>query len=159
MRNLLAAGAMGLATAGRSLTPLALISWTIRSGRLPSEGLTTTLFGHRRVSQLLVFGAAIELILDKLPMTPDRVSHGADVYRALLGGLAGTLITDRGKLPNRLAGGLCGAVAAFAASHILLAARRGFTDRGLPDPAIALAEDGLVLATVHHFLKQSRATN
>lgn len=89
--------------------------------------------------------AAGELAGDKVPDIPARTEPGPLLGRALSGGLVGYALsaahrTSKGK--GAMLGAAAAVVSAFAAFH----ARRALVESvGLPDPAVALAEDVLVV--------------
>ena len=91
--------------------------------------------------------AAGELVGDKLPQTPSRLEPGGLGARFVTGAIVGAIVCRRaGK--GAAAGALLGAGAA------LLCAKLGHDGRaalgvklGLPDPAVAVVEDALVIGT------------
>ena len=98
------------------------------------------------VRGLLRAAAAGEMIVDKLPVVPDRTDPGPLVGRALLGaGSAAVLARSRRETPARgaLLGGVGAVAGAFAGFHL----RRALTRRaGLPDLAVAVCEDAIAVA-------------
>jgi uncharacterized membrane protein len=126
------AAVIGLATGARSMTPIAALA---HSGRPGIEALGGT--WGRRLTTLAAFG---ELVTDKLPGTPSRLTTGPFAGRLACGALAGyALARGRGKgvvLPV-----LTAAVAA-ALGSVAGAEWRAYAARhGLAVPA-AIAEDG-----------------
>ena len=94
------------------------------------------------VTRLLAAG---ELAVDKVPGIPARTEPGGLLARALSGGLAGAaLSTVHGKSKGK--GGMLGAAAAVASAFVALRVRRALVaSSGLPDPAVALIEDAIVV--------------
>jgi uncharacterized membrane protein len=88
-----------------------------------------------------------ELIADKLPAAPPRTIPPALVFRALAGAFSGRSVAvalDGDQTQGTLAGALGAIVGAYAG----LALRTGIVRASrLPDPFVALFEDGLALAT------------
>jgi uncharacterized membrane protein len=101
-----------------------------------------------RVHRLLQLAAAGEMIVDKLPTTPDRIAPGPLAGRVLLGAASGfgaTRLSGASTTRGALLGGLGAIAGAYAGYH----ARRALVRTvGLPDLAVALAEDlaAIVLA-------------
>jgi uncharacterized membrane protein len=97
----------------------------------------------RTVLQLALLG---EMVVDKLPLVPDRIEPGPLSGRALLGALAGGVLA-RVEGRSGALGGLLGGAGAVLAAHAGYHARRALTRRaGLPDLPVALCEDGLAVA-------------
>ena len=103
------------------------------------------------VKILLRLMAAGELIVDKLPGTPNRIAPGPLVGRALSGTIVGAVVC-RGAQKSPWLGGLLGGVAAVAGSYGGYYARRALTRRR-PDPVVAVAEDALAVAVGGHFAR------
>lgn len=94
---------------------------------------------------LLKLAAAGELAADKLPFIPARVSLLPLLGRVASGALVGAALSDAAGEP-RATGAVLGAAAAVVSSYLMFHLRRaGSTKLGLPDPVLALAEDGLAL--------------
>ena len=102
-----------------------------RAGRIAS--------GVARGAQLLALG---EMVMDKLPATPSRVSPMVLSGRVVSGAIAGAAVTPRA----RVQGALIGIAAAVGASYLLYALRRLATGKlRIPNLLAGLAEDALVL--------------
>jgi uncharacterized membrane protein len=125
----------------RSMTGPALVCWGAHLGWLQLDG-TKLAFLHNPIS-LIVFSllAVGELIADKLPVIPSRITPGPLVVRFVFGagcGVALALSGGAGWLPGALLGGIGGLAGSYAGYFL----RRWLTlDRGLPDLPIALLED------------------
>jgi uncharacterized membrane protein len=135
------------ATAGfRSTAAPAALSRALSEGRI--EGLEDTpfaLLGSPGVSTALRIMEIGEFIVDKLPVTPSRTSPPPLLGRAASGGLVGAALFAS---ENRrsLVGGALGAAAAVAAAYAGESLRVQAAEKlGVPDPVVALLEDGLVL--------------
>jgi len=93
--------------------------------------------------RLLLVAAAGELVLDKLPTTPSRLTPQGMVPRLALGALAASLSSRTWQaswLPNAALGALSAAIAAKLGHDV-----RARLARHAPDLAVALAEDTLAL--------------
>ena len=130
----------------RSMAAPAALSKAVERGDV--GGLEQTPFaalGSPGVSTVLRLFEIGEILVDKLPVTPSRTSPPPLLGRMASGGLVGAALFAS---ENRRAavGGALGAAAAlagaFAGEHLrLLGAER----LGIPDPIVALLEDGVVL--------------
>ena len=137
---------MGAAAGLRSMSAPAALSRALSAGRI--GGLEETPFailGSASVSRVLLLLEIGEMLVDKLPVAPSRTSPPPLLGRAASGALVGAALFASGKR-GAVAGGALGAGVALAAAYAgerlrLLAAQR----LGIPDPAVALIEDGLVL--------------
>ena len=86
-----------------------------------------------------------ELIADKLPATPNRTIPPALAFRTLSGGFCGRSVAVSFD-GDRRAGIFAGAVGAVLASYGGMFLRTQITHRtGIPDPIVALFEDGLAI--------------
>ncbi|MDQ3696027.1 MAG: DUF4126 family protein [Chloroflexota bacterium] len=141
-----AAGA-GVATGMRSMSALAAASAAARRGRLEvGDAWTGRLLRARGASIALGLAVAGELVGDKLPIAPSRLEPGPLVGRTVLGGIVGAIVC-RGRGGSPVAGILAGSAAAFLSTQAWGRGRAGIVERtGVPDPLIAVIEDGLALA-------------
>ncbi len=137
---------MGAITGLRAMAAPAALSRAVTDGRI--EGLEETPFsilGAPGVSRVLRTFEIGELIVDKLPMTPSRTSPPPLLGRIASGALVGAALfasEDRGQA----VGGILGAAAALASAYAGESLRVQAAQRlGVPDPLVALLEDGLVL--------------
>ena len=88
-----------------------------------------------------------EVVADKLPFTPSRMSPMVLTGRVLAGALSGYSIAKRGQRPAWI-GGLLGAAAAVVASALLVRVRQAALDKGPTTGfAVAIAEDALAVAS------------
>ena len=139
------AAAIGFTSGLRTFTPLALVSWLALWGWIPLSGSRLWFFGTPTGAILVSILALGELIGDKLPKTPARVTAGPLVARVLTGALSSTAISLVGGEP-RIIGLLAGAIGAVAGAFAGYYARH-FVVRQLrvPDLIVALAEDFLTI--------------
>lgn len=132
---------LGAVAGLRTMTAPAVVCWGAQLGWLslthsPLSFLTSKI--SLVIFTLLALG---ELIGDKLPKTPSRLSAFPLIARAVFGGLAGAalVITAGAALVVGVAIGVVGALAGAVGGYYL---RRLLTARaGLPDLPIALLED------------------
>lgn len=130
----------------RSAAPPALLSRAAARGDVKSlEGTPFAALGSERVSEVLQVMMVGEMVGDKTPFVPSRVSPGALFGRALSGALVGSALFvsgDREGLP----GALLGAASALAGVYVADRLRSATTQElGLPDPVFGLLEDAVVL--------------
>ena len=139
-------GALAAISGLRSMAAPALLARAASRGDV--AGLRETPFaflGNDRASTVLQALMVGEMIGDKTPFIPSRVSAGPLLGRALSGALVGSaLFASRGR--QGLSGALLGAASAivgvYAADRLRSATTQGL---GLPDPLFGLLEDGLIL--------------
>ncbi|WP_432570361.1 hypothetical protein [Kineococcus sp. SYSU DK005] len=127
---------LGVAAGGRSTLGLAgpaLLSAGTRAlpGGAPAAVLSTLALGG-------------ELVADKLPSTPSRLS-AAGLPARLVSGFAGGAVLARREHARTLLPALAGAAGALAGSHAG-AAWRAWAGQRVPDVEAALAEDAVALA-------------
>jgi uncharacterized membrane protein len=137
---------LGLMTGCRTMSPMAVLCWFLCFGQLHVEG--TWAFWAAKLVTVIVFTvlAAGELIGDKLPQTPNRTALLPLVARILFGGLVGGIIAT-GLHASLNVGVLAGSVFALAGAFFGYHIRRLLVTKGkLPDFAVALAEDAVVIA-------------
>lgn len=123
-RSLPRAAAIGFSAGLRTFPPLAALRLRDRA--------------FRRRAGLVILPAAIgELVADKLPNAPSRLTPPALAARAISGALAGAAVTR-----SRRTGALLGAAAALAGATAGVRARMTLGNTsGPPDFAIAIIED------------------
>ena len=153
-----AAAGLGAVTGLRSFTPVALVArelssrdpaswWRSRRASRLERWLSEPMVA--RTLQLLAVG---ELIGDKMPGTPDRISAGPLAGRAVFGALLGALVAGEDR---RAAGATLGALAAVAGAFTGWWLRR---EAGratmLPDAALAIAEDAVAVAAAGEMARQ-----
>lgn len=129
----------------RSLTPPAAIAWGAHLGWLKLQG-TLALFGSFPAAVILTLLAAVELVADKLPQTPNRTSLPGLLARVVMGKVAGMCIATAGGQSIWL-GALCGIIGALAGCYGGYYARTRIVKAlGTKDFYVALAEDLIALA-------------
>ena len=99
-------------------------------------------WGSPKLANGAAIAAAGEYIADKLPFVPARVKPAALAGRMIFGAICGALVAKhRGEAPA--VGIVAGVIGATAASYAGYYARKKFSERGVPDFAMALVEDAL----------------
>ncbi len=147
--SILVRRALGLgAIAGvRSMAAPAALSRAAEQGNIGSlEGTPFAALGSSRVSTALRMLEIGEMFVDKLPMVlPSRTSPPPLLGRAASGGLVGAaLFASEGR--RMAAGGVLGAASALTAAYATERLRLQTAERlRIPDPVVALLEDGVVL--------------
>ncbi len=136
---------LGLLNGLRTLTPVAVLCWGAHLGWFPLAHTAFAFLAHP--VSLIVFSllAVGELIGDKLPKTPSRVSLFPLIGRGVFGaGCGAALATIAGAaLP---VGILLGAVGAVVGAYSGFLLRRTLTRPGrLPDFPVALVEDAIAI--------------
>ncbi len=136
---------IGVIAGLRSLTALAATCWAVHWGWLDLTNSRLAFFGSTGTAAFISLLALGELIADKLPSTPNRTSPVGLVARILTGGLSASVIFASAYQPIAVGailgalGGIAGAFAGYELRHRLV------TNHGLPDFAVALAEDALAI--------------
>lgn len=123
---------LGFVTGLRSMTPTALLVWTSDEPSSVLKGLTG-------------FLAIGEIIGDKLPMTPSRLSGRPLMGRIVFGAMAGAFVSRRfhqALLPGAIRGAIGAAVGSVAGYAYRSLVAEGV---GIPDVVAALVEDGVAL--------------
>lgn len=147
--NYVDAAILGTVAGLRSQLPLALLVLAGQNAASEAETLPGPL-RHPLAPAVLVASAAGEIVVDKLPFTPSRLQPGSLIVRSGLGGLAGALLL-RSRSESSLAGAVIGAAWALAGSFAGYYVRaRIVRETHVPDPVVALAEDGAGIALGLH---------
>lgn len=134
---------LGTATGVRSMIPVAVVSWAVSSGhlRVPADS-PLALLQRPRVKNALFLCAALEVLLDKLPVTPPRTSLGPLSMRVASGALVGACsVEPEGESP--VLGAAMGSAAAVWGAFAGLGARTQITGHGVPELLTAAVDDAL----------------
>jgi uncharacterized membrane protein len=133
--------AIGIIAGLRSLTAPALVSWAVRLGWLDLTGSRLSFLGSGTATIILSLLALGELVADKLPKTPNRTDLGPLVFRMITGGFSGLVVCGSAH-QSLLIGAILGVLGSIAGTFAGFGIRhRLVRDFGLPDFAVALAED------------------
>ena len=140
------AAVLGVVAGMRSLAaPAALARHLAQQPIVPASGVEL-LLTHPAAPRALGLASAVEHLADKLPVIPPRTDPGPLAARMATGALCGGVIARRAG-ESAVAGAVVGALAAAAATFAFYHLRRALTeDAGLPDAAVALAEDVAAVA-------------
>ena len=138
--TLLFAFLIGLFAGLRSLTPPAAVAWAVYLGWLKLVR-PLSLIGSLPAVIILSLLAVTELIMDKLPNTPNRTAPPGLIARIVTGGLTGACVSVGGGKSALVGAGLGvlgGIVGCFAGYH---ARARIVRSLRVPDIYIAVIED------------------
>jgi uncharacterized membrane protein len=130
------AGLLGAAMGLRSIVALAALVVRRNDGR-PAA------LGHPAAQAAAAIACAGELVADKLPTTPSRLTPRGLASRLISASLAAAVLARCGGR-SPVPAVVIASAAALAAAKIGHDTRRRL-DRRLPDPVVALAEDGLAI--------------
>lgn len=140
---------LGVATGLRSMTPMALLCWFAYLGYLPVDDTWAAWTQKLSVTLAFTVLAVGELIADKMPWIPSRISPGPLFGRVVLAGLAGSIAATAMQGPGvegvllAVLGALLGAFGGFLVRRVLPERLQS------PDWVVALGEDGsAVLFTI-----------
>ncbi len=129
----------------RSLTAPAATAWAVRLGWLKLEG-SLSLIGSIPSVTIFTVLAAVELVADKLPQTPNRTSLPGLIPRIVTGGLTGACVAAggaKGLFLGALVGVAGGVVDCFGGYQ---ARARLVKALGTRDIYVALLEDLVAIA-------------
>ncbi len=138
--------ALGFLSGGRSGTPLAVLALNHDNKAVKGDWQQWKAFSTPLGRGLLVASAIGELIGDKSPKAPARISPMGLIGRIGAGAFAGAALGTTGSRDLRIEGAILGGVGAIVGSFAGWAARKLLSSSGLPDPVGALAEDAAVIA-------------
>jgi uncharacterized membrane protein len=147
------AAALGVVAGIRSLAaPAALSRHLVHDPTVPG-GVLDDLLSRPAAPRVLGLASAAEHVADKLPFIPPRTDPGPLAARVAAGALCGAVIARRAgesAVSGAVVGGLAAAAATFAFYHL----RHALTvDAGLPDVAVAVAEDAAAVALAEAVLR------
>jgi len=144
---------LGAISGLRSTSGPAFVSRSASRGGLDLGGTRLAFLGSRRLSKALLVMALGEFVGDKLPTTPSRTALPPFLGRAASGGLVGAaLFVSEGR--RATTGAALGSSAAVAAAFAGERLRALLVEKiNLPDPAVALAEDAVVLLVGYRSLR------
>lgn len=138
---------IGIVAGMRSILPLAVLSVAIWSHpAIVPPAAPVQWLALYPVVLLLVLLAIGELVVDKLPRTPNRTALAPFLFRLATGGLGGAVVAQVARNPGwagAMAGVIGGGISAIAMFH---ARRRAGRALGVRDPYVGAAEDVLAIA-------------
>lgn len=138
--TLLFAFLIGLFAGLRAMTPPAAVAWAVHLGWL-KLARPLALVGSLPAVIILSLLAITELIIDKLPSTPNRTAPPGLIARIVTGGFAGACVSFGGgqsALVGAVLGLIGGIVGCFAGYHARVRLVRSLH---CPDFYVALLED------------------
>lgn len=128
------------------MTAPAVVAWAANRHWLSLQTSPLSWMGSTAAVAVFTVMALVELVVDKLPSTPNRTAIPGLIGRSLLGGLSGAAVATAGGQAMALgaalgaAGGIAGAFAGYEARRRLVRAL------AVPDLAVALLEDAVAIA-------------
>ena len=137
---------LGLASGGRSMTPLAMLALNHDRRSLAGAWTDWPVLRSPAGRAAVVLAAVGELVADKLPMTPPRTKPLPLVGRLGTGALAGAAIGTLGGQGGWRRGAALGAVGGLVGSFAGTFFRSVGARTGLPDLVLALVEDAITIA-------------
>ncbi len=145
---------IGMFAGMRSMSAPALVSNYLSDKQSPEiEDSVFRLLASQKAAYVLTMLAVGEMVADKLPIIPDRISPVPLVGRAVSGAICGaslSIVKDKDSNIGALAGGVAAIVSAYGFYHLR---RKLGEDTGIPDVLIGLAEDVIVVKGGQSILK------
>jgi uncharacterized membrane protein len=145
MKVLALAFVIGVLNGLRSFTPPAAVAWATHLRWIKAQG-ALALIGSVPAVAIFTLLAAFELVADKMPWIPDRITTMSLVARGVMGAMTGACVAAAGGqwvgigAACGVAGGMAGA---FAGYHARMRSARAL---GMPDIYVALVEDLICVA-------------
>lgn len=135
---------LGVMSGIRSMAgPAAIANWATRHPK-KLRGTVFSPLTNRSVARLASLALLGEMLIDKLPILPDRVATLPLLGRAAWGGAAGA-VAYKGMGRSSLQGAGIAALAAVASTHVTYRLRVGLKGLlRLPDLLVALVEDVVI---------------
>ena len=142
---LLLAFLIGVVGGLRTMTAPAVVAWAANRHWLNLDNSTLALFGSPVAVVVLTLGAVGELVIDKLPTTPNRTRLLGLVARSVFGGLSGAAVAVAGtqSIALGIVAGVAGAIAGAFAGYEMR--KRLVHALKVPDFVIALLEDAVAI--------------
>lgn len=130
---------LGVATGLRSMTPIAALCWFVYADQMSADWAHWV--GHLSVAIVLTICAVGELVADKMPWVPNRISPAPLLWRIVLAGFVGAYAAASEQGPG-LEGVLLGVVGVLIGAFGGFMLRRELVQRfECKDWQIALTED------------------
>jgi len=140
---LVLSAAIGVLAGLRTLTPPAVLGQSLRQQCWHPRRQPLKLLARPRVADTLTSMAASELVTDKLPSTPSRLSLLPMTARVASGALCGAVVCMvAGESGEK--GAIAGAIGAIAGAYAGYHLRRTLAAE-IPDVAAALIEDAIAV--------------
>ena len=139
--NLFPAFGLGAITGMRSMMALAFVSDHAEKEKHRNDNPALNFLTHPQTVNALKVMAAGEVIMDKMPFTPNRTDAAPLIGRVVLGGLVGAAISK----DKWIQGGLVGALGALLATYTAYYIRKTLHDnQHIPNVVLGVAEDAFV---------------
>ncbi len=139
--SLRAAFGLGAVTGMRSMMGLAVFSNHANQEK-SSDNPVLKLLKRPEAAAVLKLMATGEVVMDKMPFTPDRVALQPLIGRMVLGGLVGAAAAKHDWIKGGAAGALGALSAAYASYYIRKALH---DDRHIPNVVLGIVEDAVVV--------------
>jgi uncharacterized membrane protein len=139
---------LGMIAGMRSVAAPALVSDHLAHER-SNDALEPpfSILASRKTANVLKALAVCEMISDKLPATPARISAAPLAARAISGAICGAAICKAERESPGL-GAIIGSAAAIGSSFLFYNLRKNVgVSLPIPDPALGLIEDGIAVTT------------
>ncbi|HWB79738.1 MAG TPA: hypothetical protein VG755_32465 [Nannocystaceae bacterium] len=133
---------LGLAAGARTTAAPSLLQVALAARPLPPGAELASVASSAAFRVVLGAATAIELVIDKLPITGDRTAPIGVVVRAASGALCSAAHADAYRRPKPIAA-LVGGASAVASTYGLFQLRRALRRRA-PAFVLGLAEDAIV---------------
>ncbi|HEX3571883.1 MAG TPA: DUF4126 family protein [Acidobacteriaceae bacterium] len=151
MSWLIAIPMLGIATGLRSLTPIAILCWYAYAGQLSADWVHW--ISRLSVAIVLTICAAGELVADKTPRVPDRVSPAPLLWRLVIGGFVGAVVATSMEGPG-LEGVLLGIVGVLIGAFGGYMLRRDLVQKlDCKDWHVAVCEDLIAIIAAVYALR------
>ncbi len=134
-RTLAMAFALGAMAGPRTSAPLMVVSWAARCGWIDAKESPLAFLASKTAVAATTSMAIGELIVDKLPSTPDRTEPVGLAARAASGAISGAALAGGRSWPAALAGTM-GAVLSTYAAHALRGKLSNALGRDIPVAAV-----------------------
>lgn len=135
--------AMGAVSGLRSFTGPAIVAKAANSKVLSLEKTPFEFLASDNAAKVSILLAVGELILDKLPFTPNRTKVPSLIGRFFAGALAGAAVAHKRKRNDMIMGAVVGGAAAIAAAYAGYQYRKHVR---LPSVVSGLLEDTVAVA-------------
>jgi uncharacterized membrane protein len=148
--NLLPALGLGAVTGMRSMVALAFLSDRAEETKSRQDNPALNFLKTPHTAALLKIMAAGEVLMDKLPTTPDRTDVAPLIGRLVLGGLVGAAVSK----DNWIQGGAVGAIGALATTYAAHYVRKSLHDeQQIPDVVLGVVEDTIAATAANSIVE------
>jgi uncharacterized membrane protein len=137
--------AIGVVAGLRSMTAPAAVCWAAKIGWIDLRQSPLAFMGSSIAAYVFGIAAIAELIGDKLPFTPSRLTPGPLAARIIIGALCGATLVSA-DAPSPILGAVAGAIGGLAGAFAGYRVRVGTVSAlELPDVLVALTEDAVAI--------------